>query len=61
VFPAHLDFLVQAIFQGSAHGDCNGSYMPDHSRTLGAAAWKLEDPATRQSIEGTVQTTKGYS
>jgi hypothetical protein len=57
VFPANLDLLVQSIVNGSAYGGCDGSYMPELSRSLGAAAWKLEDPMSRQAVEGTVQTS----
>jgi hypothetical protein len=55
--PANLDSLVQAIINGTAHGGCDGSYMREQSPILGLAAWKVEDPALGQVIEGTVQTT----
>jgi hypothetical protein len=55
--PANLDSLVQAITDGTAHGGCDGSYMREQSPILGSAAWKVEDPASGQAIEGTVQTT----
>jgi hypothetical protein len=57
IFPAQLDPLAQAIMMGSAHGCCNGSYMPELSTELGAAAWTVEDPVTLQAIQGTTQTT----
>jgi hypothetical protein len=55
--PANLDSLVQAIIDSTAHGGCDGSYMREQSPILGSAAWKVEDPASGQAIEGTVQTT----
>jgi hypothetical protein len=57
-FLANLDCLVdQAIINGMAHGGCDSSYMQEQSPTLGLAAWKVEDPASGQAIEGTAQTT----
>jgi hypothetical protein len=55
--PQDLDPIVQAIRNGTAHGCCDGSYMPDLSTELGAAAWKVEDPASCQSMWGTTQTS----
>jgi hypothetical protein len=55
--PPNLNSLVQAIIDGTAHGGCDGSYMREQSPNLGSAAWKVEDPASGQAIEGTVQTT----
>ena len=57
VFPENLDHIVQAICNGTAHGCCDGSYMKELSTELGAAAWKVEDPSTRQAMWGTTQTS----
>jgi hypothetical protein len=56
-FPDQLESLVQSILVGTAHGCCDGSYMPELSTELGAAAWIVEDPITNQAIHGTTQTT----
>jgi hypothetical protein len=56
-FPSNLAPLVQAIINGTAQGCCDGSYMRELSTNLGAAAWKVEDPASGQAIHGTVQTS----
>jgi hypothetical protein len=57
LFPAQLDHLLHAITTSTAHGCCDSSYMRERSTTLGAAAWKIEDPVSQQSVQGTVQTT----
>jgi hypothetical protein len=56
-FPADMESLVQAIRNGTAHGCCDGSYMPELSSELGAAAWKVEDPDSGQAMWGTTQTS----
>jgi hypothetical protein len=47
---------MQAISNGTAHRCCDGSYMKELSTELGAAAWKVEDLASRQAMWGTAQT-----
>jgi len=44
----HSDFsgcqsLAEAITKGTAHGVCDGSYMPELDATIGTAGWKAED------------------
>jgi hypothetical protein len=56
-FPPHPDHLILAIQEGRAHGACDGSYMPALASELGTASWKIEDPQSRQAMQGTVQTS----
>jgi hypothetical protein len=54
-FPPLPAQLILAIKEGWAHGACDGSYMPKLSTDLGTASWKVEDPQSRQAMQGTVQ------
>ena len=56
-FPPLPAQLIRAIEEGRAHGACDGSYMPKLATDLGAASWKIEDPQSRQAMQGTVQTS----
>jgi hypothetical protein len=56
-FPPLPAQLILAIEEGRAHGACDGSYMPKLAQDLGAASWKIEDPQSRQAMQGTVQTS----
>jgi hypothetical protein len=56
-FPPHPDHLILAIQEGRAHGACDGSYMPALASELGTASWKIEDPQSRQAMQGTVRTS----
>ncbi len=42
-FPTGGTHLALAILSCSAHGVCDGSYMPSLCHDLGAAAWFLKD------------------
>jgi hypothetical protein len=56
-FPDNLTHLILAIREGCAQGVCDGSYMPKLALDLGAASWIIEDPATQQVMQGSVQTS----
>jgi hypothetical protein len=56
-FPPLPAQLILAIKEGRAHGACDGSYMPALAPDLGTASWKIEDPQSRQIMEGTVETS----
>jgi hypothetical protein len=49
--------LLFAIRDGTAMGCTDGSYMPKLSEAVGAAAWRIECPATSESLQGWTQTT----
>ena len=56
-FPPDPTALIQAIQDGTAHGVCDGSYMPTASTAVGTAAWKIEDPASQQAMQGVTRTS----
>jgi hypothetical protein len=59
-FPPLPERLILAIKEGRTHGVCDGSYMPNLLATdLGAAAWVIEDPLSKQAMHGIVQTSGG--
>lgn len=55
----HGETIAQAIARGTAHGACDGSYMPTRSTYLGTAAWIMEDGMNPGVgvCSGTVRTT----
>ena len=59
VFPDDLAPIAESLHNRMAIGCCNGSYMPKLSTSLGAAAWKLEDPTTGVALRGATQTLVG--
>ena len=56
-FPDDPEPLVNAIKTGTAIGASDGSYMPLTNDSLGAAAWKIEDPMTKTQCRGTCPTS----
>lgn len=44
-FPDNGRLVAQAVRTGTAHGACDGSYMPSRSKWIATAAWILEDSA----------------
>jgi hypothetical protein len=57
-FLADPTALILATIQNeTASGTCDGSYMPTVCTRVGTAAWKLEDPVSRQAMQGTTRTS----
>jgi len=49
--------IVDAIQNGTAISVCDGSYMPQRSSNLGAAAWIIENPSSKATCNGMVKTS----